>query len=365
MIPELDEAVREYSDLQAAKVMHMYPERWEFSQNECISCKGTGKRRNPSFVEGGSAPCDIECDKCVNGYTVAGPYSKILVKPFQGTEVASQQQIPMPPAGFIEKDVEIIRIQEESINAHLYNALAAINYEFLMQSPTNQSGVAKAEDRDEAGNTSHAVAEDLVNFADSVYYITAKYRYGVQYPLDDEIRMMLPAVPVPEKFDLVTATDIATGLKVAKDSKANPIILNAMEIEYAQKKFAMEPMIRDMLSLILELDPLAGLTEDEKMTRLSNKGITALTYIISSNIQEFVQRAIQENKRFADFDIQKQKDIIAKYGEAVEISLNKGKQLLNAIQQNNQPDLPGSESIPANNTGQPAPGAAGGTGSAA
>lgn len=365
MIPELDEAVREYSDLQAAKVMHMYPERWEFSQNECISCKGTGKRRNPSFVEGGSAPCDIECDKCVNGYTVAGPYSKILVKPFQGTEVASQQQIPMPPAGFIEKDVEIIRIQEESINAHLYNALAAINYEFLMQAPTNQSGIAKAEDRDEAGNTSHAVAEDLVNFADNVYYITAKYRHGQQYS-DDEIRMMLPSVPVPEKFDLITAGDIATGLKMAKDSKANPIILNAMEIEYAQKKFAMEPMIRDMLSLILELDPLAGLTEDEKMTRLSNKGITALTYIISSNIQEFVQRAIQENKNFADLDTQKQKDIIAAYAAEVETSLNKGKQIINAaIQQNNQQDIPGSESFSEDDTRLPAPGAAGDTGQAA
>lgn len=328
MVPELDEAVREYSDLQAAKVMHMYPERWEFTQNECTTCKGTGKRRNPSFVEGGTAPCDVTCDRCTNGYVVAGPYSKILVRPATGMEAASTQNIPMPPAGFIEKDVEIIRIQEESIAGHLYSALAAINFEFLVAAPTNQSGIAKAEDRDEAGNTSHSIAEDIVAFMDSIYYLTAKYRYSVQYPDDDDIRAMVPMVPVPEKFDLVTATDIAESLKIAKDSKANPVILNAMEIEFAQKKFAMEPMIRDLLSLTLALDPLAGLTEDDKMTRLSNKGITNLTYIISSNIQEFVQRAMAEDPDFADKDIEAQKDVIDRYAAEVAASMSVAKVIL-------------------------------------
>jgi len=366
MVPELDEAVREYSDLQAAKVMHMYPERWEFSQHECTTCKGTGLRRNPAFVEGGTAPCDVNCDRCVNGYTVAGPYSKILVRPAVGNEVASSQNIPMPPAGFIEKDVEIIRIQEESINHHLYSALAAINFEFLVAAPTDQSGIAKAEDRDEAGNTTHSIAEDIVAFMDSVYYLTAKYRYMVQYPDDDDIRRMLPSVPVPEKFDLVTSTDIASSLKLAKDSKANPVILNAMEIEYAQKKFAMEPEIRDLLSLTLALDPLAGLTEDDKMTRLSNKGITQITYITSSNIQEFVQRAIAESEGFVDKGIEEQKDVIAGYAAEVETSLNKGKQIINAtILANNLTDNPVGGQVPANNTGQPAASAAGDPGQAA
>ena len=80
IVPEFDEAIREYSDLQAATVVHMYPERWEFTQNECLSCKGTGLRRNPSWYEGCGAEIarDCKCDNklCNNGYVDWVPMQK-------------------------------------------------------------------------------------------------------------------------------------------------------------------------------------------------------------------------------------------------------------------------------------------------
>src|SRR5690606_3091586 len=85
MIPELNEAIRENSDLQAAKVLHIYPERWEYTQNDCTTCKGTGQRPNPRWHEGcdTSIPLQIPCDNkgCHNGYIVSGPYSKIMIRP--------------------------------------------------------------------------------------------------------------------------------------------------------------------------------------------------------------------------------------------------------------------------------------------
>lgn len=313
IIPELDEAIREYSDLQAAKVLHIYPERWEITQHECTSCKGTGIRPNPLYT-GPDCGCaaEVECGKCSRGYVVAGPYSKIIVKPAG----MGEQNIPTPPAGYVEKDVEIVKVMEESVERHIYNALCAINFEFLSKAPLAQSGVAKAYDSDEMNNSAHSIAEDIVSAMDNIYKLIAYYRYGGLYSAD-EIDGMLPHVSVPEKFDIISSSHTQEELKSAKESKTNPVIISALEEHYTTSRFNTDPSVKDRLMLILKLDPLPNISEDDKMSRLSNKGITLETYVISSNIQEFVQRAIEEDKGFPDLDLTKQKEKMSTY--AVEI----------------------------------------------
>lgn len=316
IIPEFDEAIREYSDLQAAKVLHMYPERWEFTQNECLSCNGTGKRRNPQWYEGcgASIACDLPCDNkaCHNGYVVAGPYSKMMIRPTSSIE--GQQPVPNPPAGFIEKDVEIIKVQGASVDEHIENGLASINFEFIATTPLSQSGTAKEVDKDELNNTVHSVAEDIVRCMDWVYYMIASYRYGVVYD-DAAIAEMVPKIAVPEKYDILSSTHLEEQFTRLKTAKSNPAILNAVEIELANKAFNNDPSVRELVELILSLDPMANISEEDKMTRLSNQGITKLTYVISSNINEFVQRAIEENKGFSEFEPVKQKEIIEGYAQ--------------------------------------------------
>jgi hypothetical protein len=95
----------------------------------------------------------------------------------------------------------------------------------------------------------------------------------------------------------------------------NPVIKNALEIEYASKKFIANPQVKERLTLVFELDPLPNISEDDKMTRLSNKGITLLTYVISSNIQEFVQRALEEDADFPDKPLAEQKKAMEKYAQ--------------------------------------------------
>lgn len=317
IIPELDEAITEYSDLQAAKVLHIYPERWEFTQNECTSCKGTGKRRNPLFT-GPGCGCepDLNCDKCVNGYIVAGPYSKILVRPVANAAIEGVAQIPTPPAGYVEKDIEIVKVMEESVEAHIHNALAAINFEFLDKSPLAQSGVAKAFDSDEMSNTAHSIGEDIVAAMDNIYWLVALWRYRALYPVDD-IMEMVPTIAVPEKFDILSAAHTQEEIKTAKESKTNPVIVSALEIDYATRRFNADPDVRDRVQLILTLDPLPNISEDDKMSRLSNKGITLESYVISSNIQAFVQRAIDEDEGFVDMELSDQQEVMQKYAEEI------------------------------------------------
>jgi len=319
VIPEFDEAIREYSDLQAAKVLHIYPERWEYTQHECSECKGTGKRRNPAWFVGcdASVQCDVECDNksCYKGYVAAGPYSKIMVRP--NLAIEGQGNIPTPPAGFVEKDVEIVKVQEDSIDKHIHNALASINFEFLMITPLNQSGMAKEVDKDELNNTVHSIAEDMVRNMDWLYWTIAKYRYKLQYG-DEDINNMVPTVSVPEKYDILSSAHLEAQLSSAKTNNSNAVIINALEVEYANKAFNSDPEVRNRVELVLNLDPLANISEDDKMSRLSNKGITQISYIISSNIHEFVQRALDEDKNFADKKLSDQKQKMNEYAKELE-----------------------------------------------
>lgn len=312
VLPNLNEAVAEYTDLQAGKRLHIYPERWEYSQHECAPCKGTGQVRNPEWVAGGTMVSSINCRACGGLGAVAstGPYSKIIIKPVE----AGKQALPNPPAGFIEKDVEIIKIMDESWRRHIYDALAAINFQFLDQSPLNQSGVAKEVDKEELNNTVHAIAEDIVRIMDETYRRIAYFRYRLLYSLE-QIEEMLPSIAVPDHFDLLSSQFMQEEIGKAKASKLNPTIVSAMEIEFSGKRFINEPEVKDRLELILRLDPLPNVTEDEKMTMLSNKGITQMNYVISSNIQAFVQRALNEDEEFAELDLEVQIKKMQQYAQ--------------------------------------------------
>ena len=93
-------------------------------------------------------------------------------------------------------------------------------------------------------------------------------------------------------------------------NKLNPAILNAMEVAYATKAFNNDLDIAHYVGLILKLDPLSGISEDDKMSRLSNNGITQLDYVVSSNINKFVATAVETIAGFMDLDIVKQKAAI-------------------------------------------------------
>lgn len=314
MIPELDEAVREYSDLQAGVVNHLYLERYEYTQTECLACKGTGLRRNPSWFKGCDFSETITCNAagCNHGYIVPGPFSKTILRPQEN--LTNMQPAPWPPIGFVQKDVEILKVQDTRVQDHIYNAYAAVNMEFLADSPLSQSGVAKEVDRQELDSFCNSVAEDLVALMDSMYRTIARYRYQTQY-IHDDIEDMLPVVSVPEKFDILSTNVALKEVTDAKTAKVNPVLLGAMEEDYASKRFNAEPEIRDRVALVLTLDPLPNITDDDKMTRLSNKGITIETYIISSNIQSFVQRAIDDNNDFAGLKLSDQRAVLIEYAK--------------------------------------------------
>jgi hypothetical protein len=308
IVPHLNEAAREYSDLQAEILQHIHSEKYVYINAECSDCKGTG-----TVLKDGK---QHKCQRCNGSGSVRSvtPYGVHEIIPSKVGEIP----IPAPPIGYIQKQTDIARLQDERVDKHIYKALSAINMEFLMETPLNQSGVAKEVDKDELNNLVGAIAEDLVAVMDKVYFYINEYRYSVILTDKEKRKLMLPVIPVPERFDLLNSSHIMAEIASAKTAGVSSVLVRAMEVDYAKKRFNANPEVSYFLQAVYDLDPLAGLTEDEKMSRLSNGGITELNYIISSNINTFIQRAVKKDGQFYSKNFDEQQRIMLKYAKEVQ-----------------------------------------------
>lgn len=319
MIPSLDEAAREYSDLQAEILQHIHSEKYVFANNDCPVCNGTGQEyiiekdenTNEDVVKGTKV-----CHHCHGRGSVSNvsPYGEYVINAAKFGE----QQLPTPPIGYVTKSTDIAKFEDEHVRQHIYDALAAINMEFLAETPLSQSGVAKAYDKDELNNFVNAIAEDIVRILDNIYMFINEYRYNILIANPDDRKAMLPKINVPTKYDILNTSVLMAELKNARDAQAHPMILRELEIDYAKKQFNTDPEIAHMIETTFNLDPLFGMSDESKMTMLQNNGITELDYIVSCNITAFVLRAIREDKDFYSRDYKKQMEVLKKYAEEVQ-----------------------------------------------
>ena len=307
MIPFLNEAAREYSDLQAEIVQHAHSEKFVYSNTECPDCKGNGTIRDENKKL-------IKCEKCSGrGKLVVSQYGEYVIDTAKFGEV----NVPNSPIGYVQKDTNMPKFMDDHVKGHIYKALSSVNMEFLAEKPLNQSGTAKEIDQDEINNFVNSVAEDIVMVLDKVYKFIADYRYSVLIPDKTELAKMLPKIPVPERFGLVGTSYLMEEIQKAKNSKTNPVLIKNMEIEFARKKYNASPEVADELETIFELDAFYGYDQSEKMTMLNNNGITMLDYVISCNIEQFVQRAAKEKEGFFKLSYSDKKAIIKAFAEEV------------------------------------------------
>lgn len=314
MLPKLNEAVREYSDLQAEIVQHVHSTIWSVQAQQCTKCRGFGEC--PNEDETGF----VQCRECRGKGTLPlNPFEH-----FQYTAPkAGEPQLPTPPIGYLQKSTEIAVLQDTRVRQHIYDALASMNMEFLAEVPLAQSGVAKAVDKEELNNTVHAIAEDLVRLMDGVAFDCNEWRYHMIVKDKNRRYEMLPTIHVPEKFDMVSEAYLVQSLKGLSEAKADAAIINAAQGDLAEKMFNTDPKIKEMVKLKLSLDPFAGMAREELVLMQSAGVVSDLNLTISANINEFVMRALDEVEGFAEMPRPEQKAIIEGYAVAENGGINR------------------------------------------
>ena len=305
MIPELNEALREYSDLQAEVVQHIHSTMWAFESQKCSACSGTGM-----IPKKDASP--VQCKTCKGKGSLAfNPYENYIIR----NPKPGEPQQPTPPIGFIQKQIDIAKLQDQRVQDHIYYAYSALNFEFLAKSPTNQSGYAKDVDKAELNNFVHSVAEDVVSYFDDCYYIINEYRYKTIIPSQHEREKMLPYITVPQKYDILGEQYLLEEIAKLKTSNIDTSILNATLIDYANKKFTNDTHIRNFIVAAISLDPFASENEDSLLMKLQSGGISKKKYIVHCNIKDFLRRAINEYEDFYSTPYEEQTAIMDGYAD--------------------------------------------------
>lgn len=294
MVAFLDEAACEYSDYKGSKVQHLFPLFFVYLTKDCDACNGNGE------IPGDPTP--VKCSACHGG-------GKVKFSPFAHMELEppklGEQALPGDPAGYIKKDTAILELQDKSVDKNNYKALSAVNMQFLDQTPLHISGEAKNVDREELQNFVYNFAEDLIGTADKTVYYMNEWRYSIIVPDKEERMLMLPKIPVPQNFDLLPSSYLIDEITKAKTGKVHPYIIAQLEKQLAEKKFYNEPDLAVRLMLYFDLDPLPGISIEEKMQLIQNQAITKKDFVVSTYLASFIKQAMIadtnfENKKYAE-----------------------------------------------------------------
>lgn len=310
VLPDWDEALIQASDKQAAIKQHIYPEAAIYGANTCTACKGDGRIKEMGLRNDGYTTCR----KCKGEGRVVSPYADIIVRENKDNE------LPMPdwaPKKYITKDIAPVVFLDEQQDKHIYLGYAAINFEFLAETPLNESGKAKELDRQELNTFVYNIADHIVcNILKPIYWYSMRFLAPLK-PIDT-LNELQPKITIPKTFDIVTAEVYQAEVKQARESKTDSRIVGAMELNYAKKQFQYEPETVVIMTLTYELDPLYGNSQDDKFTMVSNGGVSKSDYIISCNTLGFVKRALEENPAFAELPRAKQLEQFRKYAAEID-----------------------------------------------
>jgi hypothetical protein len=305
MLPGLDKAAREMSDLDAEVIQNIFSTMWRIDGQDCNTCNGLGKVP--------TAQGSVVCPTCKgDGNFARSPEKEIVIK----QSGLAPTSVPIPPAGYLTKPTDIVKVQDERIQNHIINALSSIGMDYIVGSLA-QSGVAKQYDREEANNFVYAVYYHIVeNILDDMYFFINEYRNSVVVPNYDQRQEMLPSINIPQRFDIFSEGVLMGQISAAKQANVDPLITDQMEIDLVSKYFYNNPTLRDKIVTIKSCNPLPGLTEQEKSDLLLTKAVTKEDVILSNYIVTFVEQAIEDVPGFLTMGRSEKLGILKGYAKA-------------------------------------------------
>lgn len=304
MLPHLDTAAGEISDMDAEIVQHLHSTMWYYSGQNCTFCNGAGKVQNGDSL--------VTCDKCKGeGVMPKSPYKDIVVRPAKTN--LGEQAMSAPFAGYVEKSIEMAKLMQTRIDKHFMDAAGAVQMEFLYSVPGNQSGYAKTMDRDAMFDFVYPVGYFMVESClKPMYYWINQWRYSGLISDEKTLDEMLPHIAVPERFDIVTEAMLIDEIKQLRDGKADPVIIAEKELDYAFKSFGDNLGKFQKIALSKKLDPFPALTTSEKQDALLTDSVKKSDVIKSLYLPSILEELGNTIEGFYNMPILEQTALVDK-----------------------------------------------------
>lgn len=305
-LPAWNEVLFRTDDLNILWAMHALPQKWALKMSPCKTCNGTGQRTNRKDER-------VSCNDCSgSGRASSSPFGLMEINIDRVSAVNPNPLVPpVPPAGYIERPTDTVKLFQEDIIQKEFQGFKAIGLELLGQIPAAQSGIAKEYDRKELNTFCFSVTVHLATIYRKVCAHIMFQRYNALFASSlmdsDKVKAALPQITVPTDYDVMTADMVAEQLKKAMDGKFNPLITAGIEQDYVEKLYGENSIQKTYLKLLSQLDPLPFKTTDEKTVLLSSNGCTQLDYILSANLASFVMQKVDEDASWYDKPVQVQR----------------------------------------------------------
>lgn len=315
-VPYWNNAITHESDVFASYIRHMYPQRyelteqcsykWEF-EGQPYPCRA-GKIKYPS----GS----ITCPHCSgSGYNPVGPYG---VYQYTKDKLSESGPLGVDPVGYITVPTDATKMLEERSQRMVKEGMWAINMDVEDEVGENQSGIAKVIDRSAQYDTLYNIGTivydiHLTNF----YYFANQFMFGVEAVSSNQglekVDRNLPEINKPTQFDIGSVTELINNLKAAKEAGVDGDIIQVKQIELTARDLTTNPDLKSFTVLLLGLDPLPGMSQSDIDRNVSKGYIRKVDAVIHFNKKAFVERAIRENKDFVSKTREEQLIILEEY----------------------------------------------------
>jgi hypothetical protein len=294
-LPFWNKAINHESDLDAAFIMHMHPQK-VVTGDECIYVDATinqrcsqGKIKDPNGKT-------FTCPSCKGAGRVIpiGPYGVHIVS----KEKLNEGQQQNSPVEYVTVPTEPTKLLAERVEEQHQKGLAALNMDVIDKVGENQSGVAKVIDRGELYSFLSKISDVIFDVHLSNFFHFANlYMFGVQDSNPNRnVKSNLPEISKPVSFDLSSPAELTIGFSEAKKGGINSEVLRQKQISIASKEHASAPDVKRKVITTLELDPLPEMSAVDLELNLSAQTVSKRDAIVHVNISQFVDRAISEFK---------------------------------------------------------------------
>lgn len=311
VLPHWDDAVAMFSDLQAAIVNHLYPEKWEFTVDcDDVRCRGTG-RIDCQDASGNTT--DRECPTCHGSgkKTTKGPYSVYQVNK---DALNPDAPLPTPPFGYGEKELDSTELLVRLAESEIQKGFAAINMDIVNQVGENQSGIAKVIDRQDLDGFLGAYSDHLFKYVipRTVLFIEM-WRYWELFDKNEEwIQEYFPEIKGPTTFDVFSISLLTDEFSKLSESGVSGTFLVGLQKDIIDKRFSDE-FTKTFFNTIIDVDPIAHLNNEDIMTQGRVIGQTEM--YIHTYAKDLVEEAQGKDKDFLQKPLLEKKEIIRNLAE--------------------------------------------------
>jgi hypothetical protein len=294
--PFWNKAIIHESDLDAAYISHLFPQKVELVsecdfvfENQrcemgkitnqdgkvktCPGCQGTGFKRS------------------------VGPYG---VHQVSSDKLTGLSTAGYNPVSYVTVDTKPTEMLEARVEKMHIKGLEALNMDVVDKVGENQSGIAKVIDRGELYDFLYKIASVVyATHLTNIFYFFNRYMNGiVDSNPTRNLESNLPEINTPTKFDISSTAEMTLDYKTAKDADVNPEYLRQKQIAIVSKEFANQPDLKKRIIATIELDPLPGVTVEEADSLLATQVVSKRDLILHFQMGKFITQAALKDGDF-------------------------------------------------------------------